>query len=179
VRHRSIGGSREPSVEIDQAIERPEVETGERMLDQLDSHARPGGRERLKVVDHGVNAVRPFGREPVRDVDRRRGGVIDGLEQCLVVGGPVVGQVTGVEVLDEADSRKVVAASGEDGAFRPARDVPLHPMRLIVARCAVDYTGRLTTHLPEAVRLLMLKNDGGVSIWHDGGSSVKPQNCGG
>jgi RecB family endonuclease NucS len=49
-------------------------------------------------------------------------------------------------------------------------------MRLIVARCAVDYTGRLTTHLPEAVRLLMIKNDGGVSIWHDGGSAVKPQN---
>ncbi|HEV7493595.1 endonuclease NucS [Baekduia sp.] len=49
-------------------------------------------------------------------------------------------------------------------------------MRLIVARCSVDYTGRLTTHLPEAVRLIMIKNDGGVSIWHDGGSSVKPQN---
>jgi RecB family endonuclease NucS len=49
-------------------------------------------------------------------------------------------------------------------------------VRLIVARCSVEYTGRLTTHLPEAVRLLMLKADGGVSIWHDGGSSVKPQN---
>jgi len=49
-------------------------------------------------------------------------------------------------------------------------------MRLIVARCSVDYTGRLTTHLPQAVRLLMFKDDGGVSIWHDGGSSVKPQN---
>ena len=49
-------------------------------------------------------------------------------------------------------------------------------MRLLVARCSVDYSGRLTTHLPEAVRLLMLKADGGVSIWHDGGSSVKPQN---
>src|SRR3954454_22471614 len=49
-------------------------------------------------------------------------------------------------------------------------------MRLIVAHCSVDYTGRLTTHLPEAVRLLMVKADGGVSIWHDGGSSVKPQN---
>ncbi len=49
-------------------------------------------------------------------------------------------------------------------------------MRLIVARCSIDYTGRLTTHLPEAVRLLMIKSDGGVSIWHDGGSSVKPQN---
>ncbi|HWV85559.1 MAG TPA: endonuclease NucS [Capillimicrobium sp.] len=49
-------------------------------------------------------------------------------------------------------------------------------MRLIVARCAVDYSGRLTTHLPEAVRLIMIKADGGVSIWHDGGSSHKPQN---
>jgi endonuclease len=49
-------------------------------------------------------------------------------------------------------------------------------VRLIVARCSVDYTGRLTTHLPEAVRLLMFKADGGVSIWHDGGSAVKPQN---
>ena len=49
-------------------------------------------------------------------------------------------------------------------------------MRLIVARCSIDYTGRLTTHLPEATRLLMIKEDGGVSVWHDGGSSVKPQN---
>ena len=49
-------------------------------------------------------------------------------------------------------------------------------VRLIVAHCSVDYTGRLATHLPEAVRLLMFKADGGVSIWHDGGSSVKPQN---
>jgi RecB family endonuclease NucS len=49
-------------------------------------------------------------------------------------------------------------------------------VRLIVARCAVDYTGRLSTHLPEAVRLLMIKADGSVSIWHDGGSPVKPQN---
>ena len=49
-------------------------------------------------------------------------------------------------------------------------------MRLLVARCEVTYTGRLTTRLPEAVRLLMIKADGGVSIWHDGGSSVKPQN---
>ena len=49
-------------------------------------------------------------------------------------------------------------------------------LRLIVARCEVVYTGRLTALLPEALRLLMVKADGGVSIWHDGGSSVKPQN---
>jgi RecB family endonuclease NucS len=47
---------------------------------------------------------------------------------------------------------------------------------LIVARCEVVYSGRLDTRLPEAVRLIMVKADGGVSIWHDGGSSVKPQN---
>jgi RecB family endonuclease NucS len=49
-------------------------------------------------------------------------------------------------------------------------------MRLIIARCEVTYSGRLGTRLPEAVRLIMVKADGGVSIWHDGGSSVKPQN---
>jgi RecB family endonuclease NucS len=49
-------------------------------------------------------------------------------------------------------------------------------VRLLIARCSVDYSGRLSTHLPEAVRLLMFKPDGGVSVWHDGGSSVKPQN---
>jgi RecB family endonuclease NucS len=52
----------------------------------------------------------------------------------------------------------------------------LAAVRLLIARCAVDYTGRLNTHLPEAVRLIMIKADGGCSIWHDGGSSHKPQN---
>jgi RecB family endonuclease NucS len=49
-------------------------------------------------------------------------------------------------------------------------------VRLIVARCEVVYTGRLGTRLPEAVRLIMIKADGGVSIWHDGGPTAKPQN---
>jgi endonuclease len=49
-------------------------------------------------------------------------------------------------------------------------------MRLLIVRCSVNYTGRLSTRLPLAVRLIMIKADGGVSIWHDGGSSVKPQN---
>jgi len=50
-------------------------------------------------------------------------------------------------------------------------------MRLIVARCSIDYTGRLTTHLPEAVRLLMIKPDGTFMVWSDGGGQkVKPQN---
>ena len=48
-------------------------------------------------------------------------------------------------------------------------------MRLVVARCQVDYAGRLTAHLPMATRLLMVKNDGSVLVHSDGGS-YKPLN---
>src|ERR687894_2913451 len=48
-------------------------------------------------------------------------------------------------------------------------------MRLIVARCAVDYTGRLTAHLPEALRLVILKADGWVLVHADAGG-YKPLN---
>ncbi len=48
-------------------------------------------------------------------------------------------------------------------------------MRLVVARCQVDYSGRLTAHLPMATRVLMIKADGSVLIHSDGGS-YKPLN---
>ena len=48
-------------------------------------------------------------------------------------------------------------------------------MRLIVARCAVDYTGRLTARLPEALRLIMVKADGSVLVHADAGG-YKPLN---
>ena len=48
-------------------------------------------------------------------------------------------------------------------------------MRLVVARCQVDYAGRLTAHLPMATRVLMIKADGSVLIHSDGGS-YKPLN---
>ncbi|MEU1986330.1 endonuclease NucS [Nocardia sp. NPDC019395] len=48
-------------------------------------------------------------------------------------------------------------------------------MRLVIARCQVDYVGRLTAHLPMARRLLMLKADGSVLVHSDGGS-YKPLN---
>ena len=48
-------------------------------------------------------------------------------------------------------------------------------MRLVVARCQVDYAGRLSAHLPMATRVLMLKSDGSVLIHSDGGS-YKPLN---
>ena len=48
-------------------------------------------------------------------------------------------------------------------------------MRLIVARCEVYYTGRLTAFLPESTRLLMLKSDGSVLVHADAGG-YKPLN---
>ena len=44
-----------------------------------------------------------------------------------------------------------------------------------MARCQVDYAGRLTAHLPMATRVLMLKADGSVLVHSDGGS-YKPLN---
>lgn len=48
-------------------------------------------------------------------------------------------------------------------------------VRLVMATCSVDYTGRLSAHLPTAVRLLMVKADGSVSVHSDGGA-YKPLN---
>ena len=48
-------------------------------------------------------------------------------------------------------------------------------MRLVIARCSVDYEGRLSAHLPEAVRLIMVKADGCVAVHTDGGA-YKPLN---
>ena len=48
-------------------------------------------------------------------------------------------------------------------------------MRLVIARCSVDYAGRLDAHLPEATRLIMVKADGCVAIHADGGA-YKPLN---
>ncbi|MCH7582871.1 MAG: endonuclease NucS [Acidobacteria bacterium] len=48
-------------------------------------------------------------------------------------------------------------------------------MRLLIARCSVDYSGRLSAHLPEATRLIMVKADGTLAIHSDGNAS-KPLN---
>lgn len=48
-------------------------------------------------------------------------------------------------------------------------------VRLVIARCQVDYVGRLTAHLPMAQRVLMVKADGSVLVHSDGGS-YKPLN---
>ena len=48
-------------------------------------------------------------------------------------------------------------------------------MRLVIARCQVDYAGRLTAHLPMATRLILVKADGSVSI-HADDRAYKPLN---
>lgn len=48
-------------------------------------------------------------------------------------------------------------------------------MRIVVTRCTVDYQGRLSAHLPEAVRVVIVKADGSVLVHADGGS-YKPLN---
>ncbi|MEU5877592.1 endonuclease NucS [Spirillospora sp. NPDC047279] len=48
-------------------------------------------------------------------------------------------------------------------------------MRLVIARCSVDYAGRLTAHLPMALRLILIKSDGSVSI-HADDRAFKPLN---
>jgi RecB family endonuclease NucS len=55
------------------------------------------------------------------------------------------------------------------------RAVELPDVRLVIARCSVDYVGRLTAHLPSALRLLIVKADGSVLVHSDGGS-YKPLN---
>ncbi|MET7424091.1 endonuclease NucS [Dactylosporangium sp. NPDC005555] len=42
-------------------------------------------------------------------------------------------------------------------------------MRLVIAKCSVDYIGRLTAHLPPAIRLIMVKSDGSVLVHSDTG----------
>jgi endonuclease len=48
-------------------------------------------------------------------------------------------------------------------------------MRLVIARCEVDYAGRLSAHLPSATRLILVKADGSVSI-HSDDRAYKPLN---
>jgi endonuclease len=67
----------------------------------------------------------------------------------------------------------------EHASGGPKEVVPLALMfvsvRLVIARCQVDYTGRLTAHLPMATRLILIKSDGSVSI-HADDRAYKPLN---
>src|SRR5687768_13348207 len=57
----------------------------------------------------------------------------------------------------------------------PAAQARLSAVRLVIAKCSVDYIGRLTAHLPPATRLLLVKADGSISI-HADDRAYKPLN---
>ena len=57
----------------------------------------------------------------------------------------------------------------------PPRSTNLILVRLVIARCSVDYAGRLSAHLPLATRLLVVKGDGSVLV-HSDSLSYKPLN---
>src|SRR6266540_3676318 len=63
------------------------------------------------------------------------------------------------------------------GSTRPVSPTLPYPrrVRLVIARCQVDYAGRLTAHLPMATRLLLVKSDGSVSV-HSDDRAYKPLN---
>ena len=67
------------------------------------------------------------------------------------------------------------AGAGHARPAGPALRLGFRTVRLVIARCSVDYEGRLQAHLPLATRLLMVKADGSVLVHSDGGS-YKPLN---
>jgi RecB family endonuclease NucS len=66
-------------------------------------------------------------------------------------------------------------AAGRGGCGASIGIRTLWRVRLVIARCQVDYVGRLTAHLPMAQRLLLIKADGSVSV-HSDDRAYKPLN---
>ena len=103
-----------------------------------------------------------------------------------IVPRPITPMVWNSRLAGASDSGLLVMAGSCHAPSRRCREVDNSqalasgqvdclPVRLVVARCQVDYAGRLTAHLPMATRVLMLKADGSVLVHSDGGS-YKPLN---
>jgi len=69
----------------------------------------------------------------------------------------------------------VLAAPRACDTFDPWISDYSESVRLVIARCSVDYAGRLSAHLPLATRLLLVKSDGSVLV-HSDSLSYKPLN---
>ena len=69
----------------------------------------------------------------------------------------------------------IQGAPAGPGGGTGAAGLLLALVRLVIARCSVNYAGRLNAHLPSAPRLLIVKADGSVLVHSDGGS-YKPLN---
>src|SRR5947199_10933 len=89
-----------------------------------------------------------------------------------------VGESSGVVVLERSASpgtHGLTLTSQRASRGPDAVSTTLRGVRLVIARCSVDYIGRLTAHLPLATRLLMVKADGSVSV-HADDRAYKPLN---
>ena len=121
---------------------------------------------------------------------RRRVSAVAGIGYfAFLVGPPVIGFVGEHHRRAARPARRARAASSSawSSSRRGARDrrkgaktdTTTDPMnaglRLVVARCSVDYAGRLSAHLPLATRLLVVKADGSVLV-HSDSLSYKPLN---
>ena len=136
--------------------------------------------EGLAVSPRGESVAGGLDQRRVQErvaAGRREQGVALGQADLDVGHGRVAG--------DHHEARLVGLREREVQEVAPARGayvVEVHGVtvdspvvRIVVARCQVDYAGRLSAHLPLATRVLMLKSDGSVLIHSDGGS-YKPLN---
>lgn len=136
-------------VEVGVRLEVDDVGEADRGVPRHQDEARLG---RPVVPAHGRGGERVAGEVTECVLEHRETGVLDRREQ---------GEVT--------RSRGAYCVVGHEVTV----DSPV--VRIVVARCQVDYAGRLSAHLPLATRVLMLKSDGSVLIHSDGGS-YKPLN---
>ena len=123
------------------------------LLDEVQPVAVARDHERVgRLVDHPVDALGAVG-EP---------------DRVLPDGHPGVGVDLAAGERLHAPTVPGAGTGPHGGAYRDA-------VRLVIARCQVDYVGRLTAHLPMAPRLLLVKADGSVSV-HADDRAYKPLN---
>ncbi len=133
---------------------------------------------RLVLDMGGVTFVDVAGLSPIlhaRAVLARRDGLLEIREPTLPLR-----RVLRVLALDDLLGVPIVAVTDPRPRARPARaerrtSASVTPVRLVIARCSVDYVGRLTAHLPLSTRLILVKADGSVSI-HADDRAYKPLN---
>jgi RecB family endonuclease NucS len=67
-----------------------------------------------------------------------------------------------------------LGAAADEASWQPLARAERYgwPVRLVIARCSVDYSGRLTARLPLATRLILIKADGSVLIHSDSGTKA-------
>ncbi|MDK9295748.1 endonuclease NucS [Propionibacterium freudenreichii] len=82
-------------------------------------------------------------------------------------------------VTHASKTNRPVRTAGGSGLARPGdrleRPATVYAVRVVIARCQVDYGGRLTAHLPMAKRLIIIKSDGSVAV-HSDDRAYKPLN---